>query len=104
MDDNVGRWLGQFTQPDGKLSRDVAKIEKLRFAGQDAVVVSLAGHYTAQPIGGGGSAIDKQDQSLLAAIVASPVGPYYFKVVGDRPTIEANVAAFRALLGSLTLR
>jgi len=104
VDDNVGRWLGQFTQPDGKPSREVAKIEKLQLAGQDAVVISLSGHYVAQSMGGGGSAVDKQDQSLLAAIVASPAGPYYFKVVADKPTIAANTAAFRALLASLTLR
>jgi len=104
IDDNVGRWIGQFTQPDGKPSRDVAKIEKPQFAGQDAVVVTLSGHYAAPSMGGGGSAIDKQDQALLAAIVASPAGPYYFKVVADKPTIAANTAAFRALLASLTLR
>jgi len=104
VDDNVGRWVGQFTQPDGKASRDVARIEKLQLAGQDAVVVSLSGHYVAQVMGPGGGAVDKQDQSLLAAIVASPSGPYYFKVVADKPTIEANAAAFRALLGSLKLR
>jgi hypothetical protein len=104
VDDNVGRWVGQLTQPDGKPSRDVAKIEKLKLAGQDAVIVSLSGHYVAQVMGPGGGAVDKQDQSLLAAIVASPSGPYYFKVVADKPTIEASTAAFRALLESLKLR
>ena len=104
VDDNIGRWVGQLTQPDGKASRDVAKIEKLQLAGQDAVIVSLSGHYVAQVMGPGGGAIDKQDQALLAAIVASPSGPYYFKVVADKPVIEASTAAFRALLGSLKLR
>jgi hypothetical protein len=104
VDDNVGRWVGQFTQPDGKPSREVTRIEKLQLAGQDAVIVSLSGHYVAQVMGPGGGAVDKQDQSLLAAIVASPSGPYYFKVVADKPTIAASTAAFRALLGSLELR
>jgi hypothetical protein len=104
IDDNVERWVGQFTQADGKSSRDVAKIEKLTFAGQDATVIAVSGHYAAQAMPGGAGAVDKQDQSLLAAIVVSPSGPYYFKLVGAKSTIDANAAAFRAMLTSMKLR
>lgn len=104
IDDNVNRWLGQFQQPDGKTSRDVANIEKTQFAGQDATFVSVSGRYNTQGMPGGSGPVDKQDQALLAAIVASPSGPYYFKLVGARATVDANTAAFRAMLGSLKLR
>jgi hypothetical protein len=39
---------------------------------------------------GGGDPIDKADQALIGAIVASPKGPYYFKLVGPKKTVDAQ--------------
>jgi hypothetical protein len=104
VDDNLDRWLKQFQQPDGKASRDVAKIEKAKFAGQDATVVSVTGRYVAPAMPGATEQVDKADQALLAAIVESPSGPYYFKLVGPKATIDAHAAAFRGMLDSLKVR
>lgn len=104
VQDNMDRWVGQFTQPDGKPSKDAAKIEKATFGGQSATLVTVAGRYTAMSMGGAGDPVDKADQALLGAIVESPKGPYYFKLVGAKKTVEAHAARFRALLGSLKLR
>jgi len=104
IDDNLDRWLGQFQQADGKPSKQVAKIEKTKIAGQDATTVSVTGRYVASMMPGGGDTVDKQDQGLLAAIVASPSGPYYFKLVGAKKTIDANTAKWKAMLGSMKLR
>jgi len=104
IDDNVNRWLGQFQQPDGKSSRDVAKIEKTKFGGQGATYVSVAGRYVTQGMPGGGGPVDKPDQALLAAIVGSPSGPYYFKLVGPKETVNAHAKAFRTMLDSLKLQ
>jgi hypothetical protein len=101
VEDNLDRWLGQFKQADGKPSRDVAKIEKLKFGGQDATFVSVTGRFVTQGMPGGGGPVDKADQVLLAAIVESPKGPYYFKLVGDKAPVDGNAAAFRGLLDSL---
>ena len=104
VDDNLDRWLGQFQQPDGKDSRSVAKVEKTQFAGQDATYVSVTGRFVAAPMAGGGGPVDKPDYEMLAAIVASPTGPYYFKLVGAKSTVSANAAAFRSMLESLKVR
>jgi hypothetical protein len=104
VDDNLERWLGQFQQPDGKSSRDVANIEHIKLAGQDATLVSVAGRLVAPAMPGGAAPVDKPDQALLAAIVASPSGPYYFKLSGAKATVDASATAFRAMLGSLQLR
>jgi hypothetical protein len=104
IDDNLDRWFGQFTQPDGKKSRDVAKIEKTKFAGQEATFVSLTGRYSAAAMPGATEMVDKPDQALLAAIIDSPSGPYYFKLLGAKATLDANAAAFRTMLGSLKIR
>ncbi len=103
VDANLDRWLGQFTQANGKPSKDVAKIEKVKLAGQDATVVSVAGHMsTSMP--GGPAPVDVPDAMLLAAIVNSPKGPYYFKATGTKKSVEANAAKFRTMLASLKLK
>jgi hypothetical protein len=100
---NVDRWLGQFTQPDGSSSRDVAKIENTKLAQQDATIVSISGHYVAGAMPGS-AAVDLPSAELLAAIVASPSGPYYWRLVGGKATVVANEQKFRAMLASLALR
>jgi hypothetical protein len=104
VDDNLDRWLGQFQQPDGKKSRDVAKIEKTKFGGQDATYVSVTGRFVAPAMPGASENVDKSDQALLAAIVSSPAGPYYFKLVGAKATVDAQAGAFRKMLESLKVR
>ncbi|HEX7840532.1 MAG TPA: hypothetical protein VF469_23800 [Kofleriaceae bacterium] len=104
IDENIDRWMNQLEQPGGKSSRDVAKIEKTKFGGQDATFISVTGQFHAQAMGPGAAPADIADAELLGAIVASPQGPYYFKLVGPKPTVEAGAAAFRAMLASLKVR
>ena len=100
IDANIDRWLSQFQQPDGKSSRDVAKIEKATFAGGEATLVSVSGRYVATPPGGG-QPVDKADQSLVAAIIPSPRGPYYFRMIGSASAVQARAPEFQAALASL---
>lgn len=104
LDENIDRWLRQISQPDGKSSREAAKIEKVQLAGQDATIMSVTGHFAAPAMPGGSPAVDKPDQSMLAAIVGSPQGPYYFKLVVDKAAFAETDEAFRSLLKSLKLK
>jgi hypothetical protein len=99
---NIDRWLSQFKQPDDKPSKDVAKIETTELAGQQASVISVSGRYVA-PATPGGEPMDKPDQSLIAAIVPSPKGPYYFRLIGSKAAVAAQEKAFRDALASLKL-
>jgi hypothetical protein len=101
---NLDRWTEQFEQPDGKKSKDVAKVEKTKFGGQDATVLTVTGHYRAAAMPGGGEAVDKADAEMIAAIVSSPQGPYYFRVVGAKKTVDANAPKLKAMLSSLKLK
>jgi hypothetical protein len=101
---NLDRWLGQITPADGKPAKDSAKIEKTKVAGQDATIVSVAGRLTTQQMPGGPPPVDMADAMLLAAIVNSPTGPYYFKGTGSKKTVEAHAAKFRAMLASMKLK
>jgi hypothetical protein len=100
---NIDRWLGQFKQPDDKPSKDVAKIEKAQYAGQEASLVSVAGRYVAAAMPGG-PPVDKPDQALVAAIVPSPKGPYYFRLVGSKSVVDTEEPKFREALSSLKLQ
>jgi hypothetical protein len=103
VDANIDRWVSQFQKADGtKASRDVAKIEKKQIAGQEITLVSLSGRYVATPPGGG-AAVDKPDQTLHAAIVPSPQGPYYFRMIGSTSAVQAQAPAFQEALASLKL-
>jgi hypothetical protein len=104
VEDNFDRWLGQFQQPNGKPSKDVAKTEKATFAGQQAHIVTVSGRYVTTTMPGGGDPIDRADQALIGAIVASPKGPYYWKLVGAKKTVDAQAAKLRTMLSSLKLR
>lgn len=104
VDANINRWVSQFKQADGSaVARDAAKIEKTTLAGQEATLVSVSGRYVATPPGGGAT-VDKPNQSMLAAIVPSPSGPYYFRLLGDAAVVDAQAPRFREALASLTLR
>jgi hypothetical protein len=101
---NLDRWLEQFQQPSGKPSKDVAKVEKTKLGGQEATLVSVSGRYVTTTMPGGGDPIDKADQALIGAIVESPRGPYYWKLVGPKATVDAHAPKVRAMLTSLKLR
>jgi len=102
VQDNVDRWVSQFTQTDGKPSSEVAKVEQATLAGQEATLVSVSGRYVARAMPGGQS-VDKPDQSLIAAIVPSPRGPYYFRLIGAQAAVAAHAEKFRGMLGSLRI-
>jgi hypothetical protein len=102
--DNFDRWLDQFQRPDGKPVKDAAKIEQTKYAGQEANVVSVSGRYVTTSMPGGGDPIDKADQALVGVIVGSPQGPYYFKLVGPKKTVDVQGPKLRALLASMKLR
>ena len=101
VEDNLKRWVGQFEQPDGKPSQQVARIRKESFNGLPVTTVDLAGTY----LGAGGpmapGKITKPGYRLLGAIGMGSEGPVFFKFTGPAKTVAANQAAFQNLLKSL---
>src|SRR5262249_4883147 len=66
VQDNVDRWIGQFTEPDGRPARDAAVTTIRTVNGLHVTSVDIAGTYRGAPMGGG-SAQPKPDQRMLAA-------------------------------------
>jgi len=98
---NIDRWISQFTDDSGDRVVDVTPKEK-KISGFDVTQLEVAGNYGGgmTPTGQPGQA--KPDQRLIAAIVDTPKGPYYIKLLGPDATVAANRDAFNAMLASMT--
>src|SRR5262245_34824903 len=97
---NVERWTGQFTQPDGKSSKDAAVVTIRTVNGLKQTSVDVGGTYKPAPMGGAGGA-EKPGWRLLAAVVEGDGGPWFWRLTGPDATVAAAKPHFDALLASL---
>jgi hypothetical protein len=100
MQENLERWYAQFTQPDGRPSRDAAVVTIRTVSGLRVTAVDLAGTYRAGQMGGP-AAQPKPGFHLLAAVVEGEDGPWFFKALGPEATLSEAKAGFDAMVGSL---
>jgi hypothetical protein len=101
VQDNIDRWIGQFQQPNGKPSKDVARTAKQTINGLPVTTIDLTGTYLA----GGpmmASKMPRPGYRLLGAIVEGPQGGVFFKFTGPAKTVAAGQAAFQSMLKSVT--
>ena len=98
---NLDRWCGQFEQPDGRDSADVAIIDSQRINGLDVHTVDLSGTYVAETRPGSGERVNEPDTALLAAIIETDAGPYYIKLVGPSATVERWRVSYVTMLEQL---
>src|SRR6266480_5494479 len=84
---NIDRWIGQMQQPDGSSSKDKAKTETLTVNGLKVTTVDVNGTYSAQMSPGSDTHHNNSDYRLRAAIVETPKGNYFAKLVGPAKTV-----------------
>lgn len=98
---NVSRWIGQFSKSDGSPVGDQAQVEKRQVNGNSVTVVDVSGTYTGSsgPMMQGGPA--KPDFRMLAAIIETSQGPWFFKLTGPKRTIDKWEASFDEFVNSL---
>ncbi len=97
---NVERWADQFTQPDGRPSRELLQTREIEVNGIRVLMSEVSGIYS----GGMAMTGDRKtlpDYMLLGAVAAGPDANWFFKFTGPRATVEAERAAFEAMIGSL---
>lgn len=99
VEENVGRWLDQFAQPDGRASRDVAEIDEREIEGLEVTTVAVTGTFSG--LRGTGAEDSSENYALRGAIVEAPDGLVFFKLLGPRASVEAASAGFDALLDSI---
>ena len=98
--ENLERWYGQLTQPDGKATRDVAVVTIRTINGLKVTAVDVAGTYVGMA-GMGGESATKPGSRMLAAVVEGDAGPWFFKAVGPDKTMTQAKPGFDALIASL---
>lgn len=94
---NIDRWIGQMTQPDGRASKDLAKTSTMDSHGLKISLIDLTGTYVAEMSPGSTEHFNKPGFRLRAAVIETPGGPYYVKVIGPAATVakwDAQIATF----------
>lgn len=102
VDSNIQRWVNEFTQPDGRPSNEVARIESPQVAGVQVKTVEVTGTYS----GGGttmGGGKPLPGYMLLAAVVQGPDANWFFKLAGPEATVAPQRESFQAMIASLKI-
>ena len=74
-------------QSDGSTSKDKAKEGSLTVNGLKVTTIDVGGIYTAETAPGSGQFYNNPNYRLRAAVIETPKGSYYLKVVGPAKTI-----------------
>ena len=98
---NLDRWIGQFAQPDGSPSKDVARTTHLEAHGLAITLIDLSGTYVAEISPGSTEHYNKPGFRMRAAVVETPDGPYFVKLTGPAKTVTRWDESFIAFLKSL---
>lgn len=100
IEDNINRWIGQFSQPDGKNTKDRTKISKKTISGVEVHLVDIAGTYKDQP-GPFAPGVDREKYRMLAAILVAKEGQFFFKFYGPEQTVADHEKAFSSMIDNL---
>jgi hypothetical protein len=100
---NLQRWYGQFKQPDGKPSEEVAELEKSIFNDLPITVTYVTGTYlkSMSPQMMSGPVEEIPGSALLAAVIETPADPWFIKMVGPEKTVGHWRQSFYDLLSSV---
>lgn len=101
---NLDRWIAQFEQPDGSPSKDKARMRSMAVNGMNVSLLDLSGTYTAEMNPGAGDRQNKPQSRMLAAVVETPKGPYFVKLVGPVRTVDKWEPDFTAFLNSFEFK
>jgi hypothetical protein len=83
---NVERWVSQMKQADGGAAKD-PKQESFKVNGLKVTTVDVSGTYVAETAPGSGTFHNKPAYRLRAAVLETPNGSYFVKLVGPEKTV-----------------
>lgn len=98
---NIDRWVGQFKDPDGSAIATPTPAKR-KIAGFETTQIEAAGTYVGGMGAGSPQAAEGQaGQRMIATIVETPSGPFYFKFLGADKTVTENRGALEGLFASM---
>ena len=98
---NLQRWIGQMEQPDGRSSFEVASTTGFETNGLAVTVLDVSGIYVSAVSPGSATRLSKPNFRLMAAVVETPIGPYFFKLTGPDRTVARWDKRFATFLRSI---
>jgi hypothetical protein len=99
---NLTRWRGMFTTREGEpLPADAGRRETFEAGGLKVTLLDIAGRYAPSPMPGMAAKTPRDESRMIAAVVETARGPYFFKATGPAATIEAHAQSIRAALESV---
>ncbi|MEW5851179.1 MAG: hypothetical protein AB2A00_20495 [Myxococcota bacterium] len=101
VQENLDRWFSLWQSDDGKPIKDTAKVETRKVGELNVTRVDVSGRYVGAKVPGGTEKMDKAGWRMLAAVVETRTGPYFLRLLGPAKTVQANQAAFDAVITSL---
>lgn len=101
---NIERWVNQIKQPDGSSSQDKAKTETITVNGLKVTTVDITGTYTAEMTPGSGDRHNNENYRLRAAVIETPKGNYFAKLIGPANTIARWDQAYTDYLKSFEFK
>jgi hypothetical protein len=102
VDANIQRSLGQLQQPDGRATSEVAARESRTINGLKVALLDVSGTYVAEVRPGATEKHNSPGYRMRTAVVDTPRGPYFLKLVGPAATVATWNASFNDFLSSLT--
>lgn len=99
IDQNIDRWIKQFVDTNND------KIIKNEFVdNMRTTFITISGTFKKGTMGMGGETKNINNYGLMAAIVETDDGPYYFKCTGPVEVIKTNKKVFTRFIRSLKQR
>lgn len=97
---NLDRWIGQMEQPDGSPSSEKAATQKMTVNGLNVTLLDVTGTYRGEIRPGSGRRHNNPNARLRAAVVETPQGPYFVKLIGPEKTVSRWDEAFMEFVKS----
>jgi hypothetical protein len=101
---NIERWVGQMKQADDSSSKGKAKEETFETNGLKMTTVDVSGTFVAETAPGSGTFHNKPGYRLRAAVVETPKGSYFVKLVGPEKTVTQWNESFLSYLRSFEFK
>jgi hypothetical protein len=103
VDANLERWISQMEQPDGRSSFEVAATTGFEANGLAVTLLDVPGTYVASVRPGSSERLNKPGFRLLAAVVETPIGPFFFKLTGPARTVAQWENTYSTFLRSVRI-
>ena len=102
--DNLTRWRDMFKTADGaKIGDDAVKTETFEANGLKVTLLEVSGRYAPSAMPGSAPQQPRDNFRMLAAVVETPNGPWFFRGTGPVATMSAHAENMRKLLKSVRM-